>query len=177
MRTLLQVLSNDERDQVHERTLRILSKTGVRVDTVQGRQYLADAGAVVDEDTHIVRFPRTLVEASLEMAPKDFILGARRPDWDLKMNGGDCTMLIDGEATFVLDRETGERRTPTFSDWLETTKLIDALDEIGLYWSMIELPEDREGKTTSAYAVVSDQWVSCTTTKISFLPKPFRTAD
>jgi trimethylamine--corrinoid protein Co-methyltransferase len=147
MRTLLQVLSNDERDQVHERTLRILSKTGVRVDTASGRRFLGDAGALVDEDTHIVRFPRTLVESSLDMAPKEFVLGARRPDWDLKMNGGDCTMLIDGEATFVLDRETGERRQPTFSDWLETTKLIDALDEVGLYWSMVELPEDREGKS------------------------------
>lgn len=149
MRTLLQVLSINERDQVHERTLKILSKTGVRVDTAQGRRFLEDAGAVVDEDTHIVRFPRALVEASLDMAPKDFILGARRPDWDLKMNGGNCTMLIDGEATFVLDRETGERRPPTFSDWLETTKLIDALDEIGLYWSMIELSEVRHGKSTA----------------------------
>jgi len=147
MRTLLQVLSEEERDQVHERTLRILEKTGVRLDTTQGRRFLQDAGALVDENTHIVQFPRDLVESSLEQAPKDFILGARRPDWDLKMNGGDCTMLIDGEATFVLDRETGERRPPTFSDWLETTKLIDALDEVGLYWNMIELPEDQEGKS------------------------------
>lgn len=147
MRTLLQVLSEDERDQVHGRTLRILEKTGVRVDTTQGRRFLQDAGAVVDEITHIVRFPRALVETSLDMAPKDFILGARRPDWDLKMNGGDCTMLIDGEATFVLDRESGERRPPTFSDWLDTTKLIDALDEVGLYWDMIELPEDQERKS------------------------------
>jgi len=33
VRTLLQVLSEDERAQVHERTLRILTKTGMRVDT------------------------------------------------------------------------------------------------------------------------------------------------
>jgi len=136
-------------DEVHERTLRLLSKTGVRVDTEQGRRFLEAAGAIVNEESHVVRFPRELVESSLEMAPKEFILGARRPDWDLKMNGGDCTLLIDGEATFVLDRQTGERRPPTYSDWLETTKLIDALDEVGLYWSMIELPQDRHGKSIS----------------------------
>jgi trimethylamine--corrinoid protein Co-methyltransferase len=147
MRTLLQVLSEDERNEVHERTLRILSKTGVRVDTAQGRRFLLEAGADVNEDTRIVRFPRELVETSLNMAPKDFILGARRPGWDLQMNGGDCTMLIDGEAMFVLDRETGERRPATQSDWLETTRLIDALDEIGLYWSMVELPESDEGRS------------------------------
>ena len=147
MRTVLQVLSEDELSQVHERTLRILSRTGVRVDTAQGRRYLEQAGAEVSQDTHIVRFPRELVEQSLNFAPKDFVLGARRPGWDLQMNGGDCTMLIDGEAMFVLDRTTGERRLATDKDWLETTRLIDALDEIGLYWSMVEHPESGAGRT------------------------------
>lgn len=138
MRTLLQVLSEDQRAQVHERTLSILSRTGVRVDTAQGRQFLKDAGGEVDENTDIVRFPRALVEESLRLAPKEFTLGARRPGWDLHMNAGDCTLLIDGEAMFVLDRETGERRPGTTDDWLEATCLIDALDEIGVYWNMVE---------------------------------------
>ncbi|HSG18772.1 MAG TPA: trimethylamine methyltransferase family protein [Anaerolineae bacterium] len=149
MRTLLQVLSADERTQVHERTLRILAKIGARVDTAKGRHFLKEAGAEVDEDSHIVRFPRSLVEESLRLAPKEFVLGARRPGWDLQMNGSDCTMLIDGEAMFVLDRKTKERRPATYSDWLETTRLIDALDEIGLYWSMVELPE-RDDATSMA---------------------------
>ncbi len=137
MRTLLQVLSVDERTQIHERTLRILAKTGIRVDTAWGRQILRDAGAEVDEHKKIVRFPRSLVEESLRCAPKDFTLGARRPGWDLRMNGGDCTLVIDSEAIFVLDRETWERRPGTYKDWLEATRLIDYVDEIGVYWSMI----------------------------------------
>ncbi len=138
MRTLLRVLSEDQRAQVHERTLSILSSTGVRVDTARGRAILEDAGADVDRSTCIVRFPRTLVEESLRLAPKDFTLGARRSGWDQQMNSGDCTLLIDGEAMFVLDRETGERRAGIFDDWLEATRLTDALDEIGIYWDMIE---------------------------------------
>ena len=70
MRTRLQVLSEEERHQVHERTLGVLAKTGVRVDTAQGRRILRDAGAEVDENTHIVRFQRDLVEESLRLAPK-----------------------------------------------------------------------------------------------------------
>jgi trimethylamine--corrinoid protein Co-methyltransferase len=138
MRTLLQVLSGEEQAQVHERTLRILAKTGVRVDTAQGRQALREAGAEVAESTGIVRFPRALVEESLRLAPKEFVLGARRPGWDLPMNAGECTLLIDGEAMFVLDRQTGERRPGTFADWLEATRLIDAVDEVGVYWQMLE---------------------------------------
>ena len=138
MRTLLQVLSEDERTQVHERTLSILANTGLRVDTAWGRQILKDAGAEVDESTNIVRFPRALVEESLRLAPREFTLGARRPGWDLHTNSGDCTLLVDGEAIFVLDRKTGERRPGMTDDWLAATRLIDALDEVGIYWAMIE---------------------------------------
>ena len=149
MITLLQVLSEDERHQVHERTLKVVGSTGLRVDTAQGRQILRDAGADVDENTNLVRFPRELVEESLRLAPKAFTLGARRPGWDLSMNGGDCTLLGDGEAVFTLDRETGERRPGTMNDWRETTRLIDALDEIGVYWHMVE--ESDRGDTMADY--------------------------
>jgi trimethylamine--corrinoid protein Co-methyltransferase len=138
VRAFLQVLSGEERAQVHERTLTILARNGVRVETAQGRRFLRDAGAEVDENTQIVRFPRALVEESLRLAPKEFSLGARRPGWDLVMNGGDCTLLVDGEAVFALDRETGGRRPGTAADWLEATRLIDALDEVGVWWFMVK---------------------------------------
>jgi trimethylamine--corrinoid protein Co-methyltransferase len=149
VKTWLQVLSEEERHQVHERTLRVLARTGVRVDTAQGRQSLKAAGAEVDEDTHVVRFPRALVEESLRLAPKAFTLGARRPGWDLHMNGGDCTLLVDGEAMFVLDSETGERRAGTVQDLLEATRLIDALDEVGVWWCMVEAGD--RGDTMADY--------------------------
>ena len=144
METLLKVLSEDEKTQVHERTLKILADTGVQVNTDEGRQYLKEAGADVDENTNIVKFPRTLVEESLKLAPKEFSLGARRPGWDLPMNNGDCTLIADGEGTSVIDRKTGEFRPSTFNDWLEATRLIDALDEIGVYWAMAERGEEDE---------------------------------
>lgn len=146
---LFQVLSQDERAQVHTRSLEILARTGVRVDTEQGRQILASAGAEVNTDSHVVRFPRALVEEALRLAPRQFSLGARRPGWDLPMNAGQCHLLVDGTARFVLDRRTGDRRPGTYADWLEATRLIDALDGIGLYWHMVEA-EDRE-ETTAGY--------------------------
>ena len=127
MRTYFQVLSKDEQAQVHERTLGVLAKTGVRVDTSQGRRFLKDAGADVDENTHIVRFPRTLVEEALRLMPKAFTLGARRPGWDLPMNADRCTLLIDGEAIYALDRESGERRPGTVKDWLDEG-LVESVD-------------------------------------------------
>jgi trimethylamine--corrinoid protein Co-methyltransferase len=60
------------------------------------------------------------------------------------MNAGNCVLLADGEATTVIDRQTGEHRPSTFKDWLEVTRLTDALDEIGLYWASVECC-DRQG--------------------------------
>ncbi len=144
MEILLKVLSEDEKAQIHERTLKILAETGVRVNTEKGRKYLKDAGADVDENTKIVRFPRLMVEESLNLAPKDFTLGARRPGWDLKMNSGDCALIADGEGISVIDRKTGEHRPSTFKDCLEATRLIDALDEVGVFWDMAERGDHEE---------------------------------
>ena len=66
METLLQVFSEDEKTQVHERSLKILAETGVKVNTAKGRQYLKDAGAEVDENSKIVKF-RNISENKFEI--------------------------------------------------------------------------------------------------------------
>jgi trimethylamine--corrinoid protein Co-methyltransferase len=138
METDLRVLSDNEIEQVHERTLSLLATTGVRVDTERGRKILKKAGADVDQRTHVVRFPRSLVDECLRLAPREFSLGGRRPGWNFKVNNNECTLLADGAAVHVMDSLTGERHTATFDDWLKATRLIDALDEVGVYWSMVE---------------------------------------
>lgn len=57
MTATLQLLTLDERAEVHERTLKVLGTVGMRVDSDTGRAILRGAGARVDESTHIVRFP------------------------------------------------------------------------------------------------------------------------
>ena len=134
----LQVLSLDECTEVHERSLNLLAKTGVCVRSERACRILRNAGAEVNDDTCIVRFPRALIEESLRLAPRKFRLGSRRSGWELEMNRGKCFLLADGGAVSVLDWETGNLRPGTFNDWLTATHLIDAMDEIGVYWNMIE---------------------------------------
>ena len=81
METRVQVLSEDEKAQVHERTLKVLGTVGMRCDTAEGRRILAAAGADVDEATRRVRFPADLVESLLAQAPRAFTLHGRRPGW------------------------------------------------------------------------------------------------
>jgi len=124
--------------------LRILKNTGVRVETPLGRNILRSAGANVDDSTKLVKFPKALLESSLELITRDFTLSARRPGADLvfrdgRLNEGEAILLPDGVASTVLDTKTGERRKGRYKDWIAATRLSDALDEIGMYWRIVEI--------------------------------------
>src|SRR4030043_398188 len=107
METALRVLSDDECSRIHEETLKVLYEIGVRVDTTIGRRFLTLAGAEVDEGTHIVRFPRILVEDCIHQAPKNFYLGARRLGKSIPMNSGNCSVIMDGGAVYTYDPAAG----------------------------------------------------------------------
>ncbi|HAY84837.1 MAG TPA: hypothetical protein DCY42_07930 [Chloroflexi bacterium] len=138
METNLSVLSQQEKIKVHETSLEILETIGVRVESDQARDYFSQAGALVDESTKLVKLPRSLVEACLRSAPKEFVLGARRPGSDLHLNGKDCWLMADGEASTIWEYETKTRRATNFQDWLQVTRLLDMIDEVQVYWCMVE---------------------------------------
>jgi trimethylamine--corrinoid protein Co-methyltransferase len=151
METDLRILSEDEVAKVHERTLAILATNGVRVDTARGRAFLKEAGADVNEASRVVRFPRNLVEECLRLAPRKFSLGGRRPGWEFPLNENGCSLVADGGATYILDSLSGERREATGDDWMDATRMIDSIDEVGVYWSMVEatFAEDATGDFVS----------------------------
>ena len=144
MQTQIQVLSEDEKAQVHERTLNVLSSVGLRCDTAEGRRILAAAGADVDEATRRVRFPAELVESLLAQATRSFTVHGRRPDWSFAVGAGEFTLLADGGATSVVDAVTGDRRPTTPDDWRSATRLLDAIDDVGFYWCPTEYAADYE---------------------------------
>ncbi len=137
MSTLLRVLADGDWATIHEQTLAVLARTGMRVDSGRARRILAAAGASVDDGAARVRFPRALVEASLSAAPRQLSLGGRRPGFALPMNAGECTLMPDGESTAVFDTATGIRRQSTREDWEAATALIDTIDEVGVYWRVV----------------------------------------
>lgn len=137
MTTALRVLGEADWAELHELTLAVLARTGLRVESAAARRILGAAGASVDEGDRRVRLPRALVEASLGAAPRALSLGGRRPGFAIPMNAGDCTLMPDGESTAVWDAAAGVRRAPTRADWEAATRLIDTLDEVGAYWRVL----------------------------------------
>ena len=152
MATVLRVLTDAQVERIHEESLAVLARTGMRIDSAQARRILGEAGASVDEAERRVRFPRELVEHALAAAPRRFSLGGRRPGFALPMNAGECTLMPDGEMTTVWDAEAGVRRAPVLQDWEDATRLIDTIDEVGAYWRMITSGIDADGGPGAAVA-------------------------
>jgi len=135
--TLVEVLPAARRVEIHERALAVLARTGLRVESARARALLGAAGGEVDEGDARVRLPRAVVEAALAAAPRTFTLGGRRPGWELPLDGTGCSLVADGEALQVLDLATGTRRPATHADWERSTDLLDAVEEVGVYWRMV----------------------------------------
>jgi len=70
MRYTASFLGEADREQVHEASLRILAEAGVRFHGERALPLLAAAGARVDVEAGIARFPRAVVEAALATAPR-----------------------------------------------------------------------------------------------------------
>jgi trimethylamine--corrinoid protein Co-methyltransferase len=77
MRTRLTVMGDEEKDAIHEASLTVLARTGLRIDSAKARGNLKAFGAEVHDQSGVVRFPRAVVEQALGMATKEFNLGAR----------------------------------------------------------------------------------------------------
>jgi len=126
-------LTDQQAKLIHDSALRVLERTGVKVFTATGRDYLKKAGAGVDEASHVVRFPRGLVEDAIASAPRSVTLCGRDPKHDLVLDGSSVYLGTGGTAINVLDLETGERRPSTTEDVKRNARIVDALENVHLF--------------------------------------------
>ena len=115
----------------------VLAGTGVRCRSQKGLALFAAAGAAVDEASGLVRLPRPLVEETLALAPRAFVLGSRDGATDLDLASGETYGTTDGSGVAVVDRRTGERRPSTKADVADVTRLQDYLGSIAFWWPTV----------------------------------------
>lgn len=133
----INVLTEDDRALIHEKTLQILQETGIKIKSKRILDLMAQHGCRVDAERKTIKFPPELVEKSLKSAPAKFILGGLDPAKDLQMGGGCSYLSTDGQGCYVNDLETGCRRGSTMQDFADSVVLCDTLDYISLYWPII----------------------------------------
>jgi trimethylamine--corrinoid protein Co-methyltransferase len=133
----IDVLTHDEIDLLHRRSLDVLERVGVTTTNGSALSALLDHGQAVDLDEGRVRLDPAFVEERLGLAAKDVTLFARNPELDLVLDGTRGFLSTDGCPGDLLDLETGARRPGTKADLRELTRLADALPQIGFMWQCV----------------------------------------
>ena len=133
----LSMFRSTDLDRLHEASLWVLSEVGVRFRSAKARAILAEGGAIVDEESKIVRLPRDLVEWAIAITPKTFTAAARDPRQERVLDHSHTYVTLGGVAPGTLDYRTGERRQATKADLVDAIRVADALPEIDLLFPII----------------------------------------
>lgn len=169
----LRVLSEDEIERVHQRSLDVLERVGVRVLDAECRRVLAAAGAHVDEATDIVRIPRQIVEEARRLAPS--IVELHHQDGRPIPVGGEHrvfgSLVID---PWIIDYETLQPRRPVLNDVIRHTRLGDALPIVGDIHRMDMPPQDLPAD--EAYIRSLEAFATNTTKHLVALPASVESA-
>ena len=96
-------LSQDELKAIHNASLQVLEKTGIKVMSKPALDILRKAGAKVDYGTNHATLPRQMVEEALKVAPKTLRCCARNPRYDFMLDKKEVHFTTDGYAPFIRD--------------------------------------------------------------------------
>jgi trimethylamine--corrinoid protein Co-methyltransferase len=97
----------------------------------------AEHGAQVNRQTQIVRIKRDMVFETMKTVPRYFVMGARVPEYDLRLEEGVTYFTTDGCGVEVCDLETGQLRASCKADVGMMARVADYLPSIAFYWPMV----------------------------------------
>jgi len=122
----LTFLNDQEIQNIHNASLRVLSETGILIDDAQGRSLLLEHGAA--ESRGRLCLPPDLVESCLAKCPSTVTLRGRGAQAVL----GDGSLHVHnlGGARDVFDAPGANPRPATAADVAQSTSLMDALDNV-----------------------------------------------
>jgi trimethylamine---corrinoid protein Co-methyltransferase len=127
------VFSEEDIRQIHEATIYLLEKVGIKMHNDTARQIFAENGASVDHDSRIVKIPRVVIEEAIDSTPSRIVLCGREEKNDLVLEGANVYLGTGGTVLNTLDLETGEKRLTGVKDVAAYAKLTDALDNIAFF--------------------------------------------
>lgn len=140
MKSLLSFLAEDEIERIHEATMQVLEKTGIKVGSEKICRLLQRHGAKVNG--HNVRLPKALVAEALQQVRQQVLLAGREASFDLIVPAAEPPYnTTSGYAPFVKDLETGRTRNSTGRDLMDFAVVSDFLEVIDFFWPIV-MPTD-----------------------------------
>jgi trimethylamine---corrinoid protein Co-methyltransferase len=130
----IQLLTEDQKKEIHSATLELLRRTGVDVLIPEVRDLLKKAGCWMDGER--VRIPSHLIEWAIRTAPNRVVLCDRDGNPAMELEGRKGYYGTGSDTPFVIDAYSGERRQSVLQDIANVAKLVDALEHLDFLMCM-----------------------------------------
>jgi trimethylamine--corrinoid protein Co-methyltransferase len=130
-----QFFSTSQIEDIHNTTLEVLERTGVKIMSPWAKDLLKNSGATV-LDENIVKIPSRLVDRALSSSSHRISLANRKGERQLNLEGYRSYFGTGSDTPFVIDGNTGEKRQAIKEDVARSAKLCDALQNIDFVMSM-----------------------------------------
>ncbi|MCK5429848.1 MAG: trimethylamine methyltransferase family protein, partial [Anaerolineales bacterium] len=129
MKPTIELLSEDLVERVLEEAFQLLMDPGIKVQSAEARELLADNGAHVDQGDQVVSIPEALALQALTTVPRQFNLYDRRGQAVVKY-GGDAVHFDPGSSgVAVLDADTLLHRSSQTADLVRIVKVAEMLPQ------------------------------------------------
>lgn len=133
-------LSVEQCERLHQASVEILERTGVRLYHQPAIDLLRKAGAHISEGNR-VRIPVRLVSDAFDTVPREVALFNRHGERTIVLSGHRTFFGTGSDCLYIVDHRSGERREPVLQDIVDGITLCDALQNIDFVMSMF-LPSD-----------------------------------
>ena len=134
------VFSDDAVAAIHENALRVNEALGIKVLLPEARALYRQAGALVDEETQMVRLGREIIGHALESCPRSFPGAGADPRRTVEFAPGTMVFIGGSSCPNASDLERG-RRPGSLADLTELTKLNQHFDVLHALGNFVE-PQD-----------------------------------
>ena len=109
-------LDEQSLNNILQGSLEILRTRGLFIQSEQGCEILAEAGAEVSPENHLVRFPPEMVLGNISKIQPEWTLHARNPKKNVTSGGSNLVVAPGYGSAFIADIE-GRRREAKMADF------------------------------------------------------------
>ncbi len=129
MQPKMELLSQELVGRVLDEAYQLMLNPGIKVQSAEARQLLAEAGAQVEAGSEIVKIPQKVVEQALATVPQVFTVYDRLGNPAVTY-GGDIVQFDPGSSgVHALDPETLAHNASTANDLARVVKIADLLPQ------------------------------------------------
>lgn len=138
---------------IDETVFQILDEIGFAEATEHCIETCTSVGAILGDDGRL-RFPRSVIEETLEKCQRNITLHAQNPEQDLKLSGSRVHFATAGAAVMTVDAATKEYRDSTAQDLYDMARIADRCEHIHMFQRTCisrDIADNRELDINTAY--------------------------